>query len=143
MPSEERWKKRFAEAGLLEDDHGMLVITDRDGAILGQANFFKSSAYQNSCEIGYRIYKPENWGKGFTTEAVRLLVSFLFETKTVDRIQATTLPGNERSQKVLEKCGFQLEGTLRKAVFHRGESMDLHLFSVLRGETPPLKDLLA
>jgi len=48
--------------------------------------------------------------------------AFLFETKTIDRIQATTLPENEGSQRVLEKCGFAFEGIMRRAMFHRGRS---------------------
>jgi ribosomal-protein-alanine N-acetyltransferase len=143
MPSELRWKKRLPETGWWEDDHGGLLITDHEDAILGQVVIMKAAVYMNAYELGYRIYQPENWGKGYMTEAVSLVVAFLFETKTVDRVQATFLAGNEGSQQVLEKCGFQFEGILRKAIFHGGQIKDLHLYSILRDESPPLRDLLA
>lgn len=143
IPSELRWKKRLTETGWWEEDHGGMLITDHKDNILGQVLFFKAAAYQNAYEMGYRIYKPANWGKGYMSEAVSLLVAFLFETKPVDRIQATALPENVGSQRVLEKCGFQFEGVLRKAIFHQGRSQDLHLYSILRDECGPLKDLLA
>jgi RimJ/RimL family protein N-acetyltransferase len=104
---------------------------------------FKAAAYQNAYEYGYRIFKPEDRGKGFMPEAVALATAFLFETKRIDRIQATTLPGNEASQRVLEKCGFAFEGTMRKAMFHRGQSCDLRLYSILREDVRPLGELLA
>jgi RimJ/RimL family protein N-acetyltransferase len=47
-------------------------------------------------------------------------------------------PDNVGSRRVLEKCGFTLEGTLRKALFHHGRYQDLSLYSVLRNECPPL-----
>jgi ribosomal-protein-alanine N-acetyltransferase len=76
------------------------------------------------------------------SEAVSLLVAFLFETRPVERIQATALPGNKGSQQVLQKCGFQFEGIMRRALFHRGRAEDVHLFAIVRGEHRPLADLL-
>jgi RimJ/RimL family protein N-acetyltransferase len=44
---------------------------------------------------------------------------------------------------VLKKCGFQFEGIMRQAIFHRGQAQDLHLFAIVRGEQQPLAELLA
>ena len=142
LPSEMRWKKRLSETGWWEEDHGGLLITDHQDNILGQILFFKPIIYGNTYELGYRIYRSENWGKGYMSEAVSLITAFLFATKPVDRIQATTIAGGEGSQAVLKKCGFQFEGVMRKAVFHQGKNQDLHLFSLLREDCGPLKDLL-
>jgi ribosomal-protein-alanine N-acetyltransferase len=143
LPSELRWKKHVMETAWWEENRGGLLITDREDNILGHISFFKAAPYQNAYELGYRIYKPENWGKGYMTEAVSLVVSYLFETKPVDRIQATTLPGNKGSQTVLKKCGFQFEGVLRKVIFFQGANQDLRLYSILRDESEPLKGKLA
>jgi ribosomal-protein-alanine N-acetyltransferase len=143
LPSEIRWKKRLGETGWWEEDHGGLLITDHEDNIVGQVLFFKLEPYASFYELGYRIYKPENWGKGYMSEAVSLLVAYLFATRPVNRIQATTMAGNEASQQVLKKCGFQFEGIMRKAYFHQGQSHDLHLYSILRDEACPLKELLA
>ncbi|MFN2182359.1 MAG: GNAT family N-acetyltransferase [Anaerolineae bacterium] len=143
MPSEIRWKNRLTETGWWEPDHGGLLITDHEDNLLGQILFFKPVAYGNAYELGYRIYRSENWGKGYMSEAVSLMTAWLFETKPVDRIQATALVGNESSEAVLKKCGFQCEGVMRKAVFHQGKNQDLHLYSLLREDCEPLKDRLA
>jgi ribosomal-protein-alanine N-acetyltransferase len=143
LRSEHAARRRFEENGWWDDELGVLLITDREDRILGQIVMFKAAVYQNAYEFGYRIFKPDDRGKGYMSEAVSLAAAFLFETKTIDRIQATTLPENEGSQRVLEKCGFAFEGIMRRAMFHRGRSQDLRLYSILRDDTPRLSDLLA
>lgn len=143
IASEINWKRRMSESGWWTEEHGGLLITDRQDRIVGQVLFFKAADYQSAYELGYRIYKPEDWGQGYMSEAVTLFVAYLFDTRPIDRIQATTIVGNEGSRRVLEKCGFQFEGVMRRAVFHQGRSRDLNLFSIVRGEAPALKQVLA
>ena len=73
-------------------------------------------------------------GKGYCTEAVRIMIDYLFLSKDRVRIQAQTETENLASQKVLEKAGFKKEGTLRKCDFSRGEWRDAYLYSILREE---------
>jgi RimJ/RimL family protein N-acetyltransferase len=142
LASEIRWKGKLSETGWWEEDHGGLLITDYEDNVLGHVLFFKPLVYGNAYELGYRIYQRENWGKGYMTEAVSLITAWLFETKPVDRIQATAIVGNEGSQAVLQKCGFQFEGVMRKAIFHQGRNQDIELYSLLREDCEPLKDRL-
>jgi [ribosomal protein S5]-alanine N-acetyltransferase len=67
----------------------------------------------HSAEIGYWIGEPF-WGKGIASAAVTLIVQYGFKTLGLQRIYASVFEGNVASQKVLEKCGFELEGTFRK-----------------------------
>jgi len=71
-------------------------------------------------EIGY-FFAPSERGKGYGTEAVQLIVDYLFLSKDLARIQAGVDVRNKASQRVLEKVGFQREGTMRKCLFIRGE----------------------
>jgi RimJ/RimL family protein N-acetyltransferase len=142
LVSELQWKKELRETGWWEEHQGGLLITDRAGNIVGNIAFFKTAAYQNAYEIGYRIHQPENWGRGYATEALSLLVAYLFEVRPINRIQATVLPGHAASERVLEKCGFQFEGLMRQAIFHQGQHQDLRLYAILRDESGPLTDKL-
>ena len=79
--------------------------------------------------------KPSERNKGYTIAAVRLLVDYLFSTKKeVERIEAVTDVENVRSQRVLEKNGFKLEGELRKRAFNRGQYRNEYMYSILREE---------
>jgi RimJ/RimL family protein N-acetyltransferase len=84
-------------------------------------------------EIGYTLV-PSERGKGYCTEAIVIMVDYLFLSKDVMRIQAQTDQRNLASQKVLEKAGFKKEGTLRNNFFIRGEWTDDYMYSIVREE---------
>jgi RimJ/RimL family protein N-acetyltransferase len=77
---------------------------------------------------------PSERGKGYGTEAVQLMVDNLFIYRNIARIQATANVGNKAAQRVLEKAGFNAEGTIRKLSFVRGEWKDRILYSILLDE---------
>lgn len=62
--------------------------------------------------VGYRV-SPDFWNRGICTEALRHVVDFIFHKTNLDRLQASADIRNTASNKVLEKCGFRLEGTIR------------------------------
>jgi RimJ/RimL family protein N-acetyltransferase len=97
--------------------------------------YLPRSDYPYLFEIGYRI-KPSERRKGYTTEAARLLVDYLFTTKTdIERIESVTDTENVPSQKVLEKNGFKREGELRKRFFNKnGRYRNEYIYSLLREE---------
>jgi RimJ/RimL family protein N-acetyltransferase len=139
--SEVQDRKNFADTGYWEPDEGILQITDKEDNILGLVKFFKpfTQPTRLGYEIAFAIDLPANWGKGIMTEAVSIFVPYLFATKNIQRIQAMTHPDNIASKRVLEKCSFKFEGTLRKAYLFRGRPIDADMYSILREECPPLK----
>jgi len=110
------------------------IIEKRDGSRIGFiTHFYVLHPASRQLEIGYSLVPTER-GKGYCTEATRLMVDYLFLSKDTMRIQAQTDPRNIASHKVLEKAGFKKEGTLRKSFFMRGEWKDAAMFSILREE---------
>lgn len=63
-------------------------------------------------ELGYSLTRA-HWGRGLAREAVSLLISFLFDVEGHRRIFADTDPDNTRSNDLLKRLGFTLEGRLR------------------------------
>jgi RimJ/RimL family protein N-acetyltransferase len=86
---------------------------------------------ENLMEISC-ILTSDQRGKGYGTEATKLLVDYLFLSKNLIRIQAHTDAKNTASQKALKNVGFKKEGIIRKSAFARGEWRDRALFSILR-----------
>jgi len=64
--------------------------------------------------IGYAIGEAW-WGKGLMTEAVRAVLHFGFCELNLSAISAYCYPFNQRSKKILKKCNFEYEGTLKMA----------------------------
>ena len=108
------------------------VIEKKDGTKIGLMTYFNNQP-RGWIEIGYALL-PQEMGKGYGTEAVQLIVDYLFLSKDIMRIQATTDERNKASQRVLEKAGFKKEGIIRKSGFMRGEWVNDILYSILREE---------
>jgi len=124
--------ERFLESTVFEPKG--FIIEKKDGSKIGYIwHFNMLSPYMNMLELGYGLV-PSERGKGYCTEAARLMVDYLFLSKDIVRILATTHPKNVISQKVLEKVGFKREGTMRKCYFCGGEWTDMFIFSILREE---------
>ena len=64
-------------------------------------------------DIAYRIH-PEYWNMGITTEALKEVVRFIFENTEIERLNGTADVRNIASNKILERCGFIKEGTIRQ-----------------------------
>lgn len=127
-------EKRFENPSQLVKvcERVLFVIEKKEGAKIGFiAHYLVQPAKR--MEVGYDII-PSERGKGYGTEAVQIMVDYLFLSKHIVRIQAVTNVGNKASQRVLEKVGFKKEGTLRKVGYVRGERTDAYIFSILREE---------
>ena len=105
-------------------------IEKKDGSKIGYIGHFLVGKLW---EISYFLI-PSERGKGYGTEAVKIMVDYLFLSKDIVRIQAYIDPRNIASQKVIEKAGFSKEGTVRKFHFVKGEWRDMILYSILRDE---------
>ena len=105
-------------------------VETKDGAKVGYIVNFKSG---DCTGIGY-LFLPDERRKGYGTEAVQMMVDYLFLHRDIIRIQAETHPDNAGSQRVLQKAGFRKEGIIRKSFFSRGMYRDTALWSILRDE---------
>ena len=115
-------------------EYTTFVIEKKDGAKIGGIVHFNVLApYGKTLEMGYALL-PEERGKGYCTEAAKIMVDYLFLSKDIACVQATTDVGNVASQKVLEKAGFKKEGTLRRRFFSNGEWRDTVMLSIIREE---------
>ena len=82
------------------------------GRVIGDISVFDIENSRMG-SVGYR-FDPECWGNGYATEALQAAVEFIFTHTELDRLQATADVRNTASNRVLEKCGFVLEGTIRR-----------------------------
>jgi RimJ/RimL family protein N-acetyltransferase len=125
-------EKAFFELNPFESKR--FIIERKDGTKIGTISHFNMlNPVGKLVEIGYALI-PSERGKGYCTEAVQLMVDYLFLSKETPRIQALTLVKNNASQRVLERVGFKKEGIIRKSFCIRGQWSDFAVFSILRGE---------
>lgn len=113
------------------------IVREADDRLVGTIGFHTISAPNCSAEIAYDV-DPAFWGRGIATACCRAVTAWGFAARGWVRIQATVLETNTASLRVLEKCGFLLEGRLRSYRIVRGRPRDfLMLAAVARtGEKP-------
>ena len=88
-----------------------------------------SRRHRDNFEVAY-LAGEAGRGRGLMTRAVRLLCDWLLE-EGVGRIELRTHPGNEASQRLAERAGFQREGIERKSIWLHGERQDAIVWSLL------------
>jgi RimJ/RimL family protein N-acetyltransferase len=105
-----------------------------DGAIIGGIGLdLQPDVYAHSAELSYWIATP-HWGRGHATRAVAALTDHAFFRLGLTRLYARVFDGNAPSQRVLEKCAYQLEGHMRCAVLKDGCYADQFLYAKLRAQ---------
>jgi RimJ/RimL family protein N-acetyltransferase len=127
-------ERDFNENGLSSEFSELFCIVDTENNIIGTICHIQTVAYSSAREIGFSIFEVKNSTKGYATEAVKLLACYLFETRPINRLQICMPVSHIACEKVVKKCGFIQEGTLRGAIFVRGKFLDTHIYSMLRDE---------
>jgi RimJ/RimL family protein N-acetyltransferase len=140
VASESKLRRDFAETGLWEREEGTLLIITPADEMAGHIEFFKPVGYWDAWELSYQLYDDAFAGRGYVSEAVQLLVDYLFGAKKQHRIQLVIVPENAASRRIAEKCGFTLEGTARGAFFNDGRNQDVLIYSLLRTDPRPWRD---
>ncbi len=90
-----------------------------------------SDIYRFNAEIGYFIGAPY-WNRGIATKAIKIICKFGFEVMDMKRVYAGVFSYNPSSAHVLEKCGFENEGTFKKSLFKNGEFYDEIRYALIR-----------
>lgn len=107
-----------------------IVIKDSN-TLIGSISAVHIKEDVGACEIGYCI--GENWWhQGYTSEAFKKVIEFLFNEVGAKRIWACHAVDNPNSGKVMQKCGLKKEGLLRKAcATGSGKIYDMAIYAIL------------
>jgi RimJ/RimL family protein N-acetyltransferase len=119
---------------LLRQELAMRLISKENGELVGCGGLHVLSWSIPRFEPGYWC-RTKYSGQGFITEATRGLTRFAFDCLNAQCVSIRCDARNERSRRVIERCGFTFEGTLRRSVRERDNVLrDMRHFSILREE---------
>ena len=105
-----------------------------DSKVIGSIGIFRQgNIHRQTAELGYYIAE-EYWGRGIMTEAVKQICEYVFSKSDIIRIYAEPFAYIAASCRVLEKAGFQYEGTLRNNAVKNGKVIDMKMYSLLKTE---------
>lgn len=128
-------EKEWVKNCIFDNSRMVLGICLKDsGKLIGTVNIQEIDWINRSCHVPVLIGDKTEWNKGYATEARLLAIKFAFDERGMERVWATILDSNKASIRMNEKCGFKIEGVMRRAVFKGGEYHDLVMMSILKEE---------
>jgi [ribosomal protein S5]-alanine N-acetyltransferase len=130
-------RRRWERDGYISGDSSAVAIVGKDGTVVGMATW-KPRGFPAGVtyEIGVAI-APEHRGQGLATAAQDLLVEYLLDHTTANRIEALTNDANVAEQKALERLGFRQEGLMRGRSFLQGKYVGTLVYGLLREDRRP------
>ena len=126
----DKWNK-------LRDDSNTIVLiicSKNPDKPIGIAAFHRIDWVGRMAIFYIAIADTENRSKGFGSEATKLIMDYAFNTLNLNRVQLHVAVENEKAIKVYKKTGFEIEGTLRQAMFREGKYHDFHVMGLLKDD---------
>ncbi|MBE3559290.1 MAG: GNAT family N-acetyltransferase [Ktedonobacteraceae bacterium] len=102
--------------------------------LVGYVQLAQIEREERRAAVGILIGDKQAWGRGIGSAALRILLDYAFTIEELERVYAETYSFNTRSFRLMERVGFQLEGTMRQHEIHNGIRQDMHLFGMLKSE---------
>ena len=117
------------------DDRAAFIFADvADDRAVGEVVINEIDALNRGANLRIAIFAAADWGGGYGTDALRLMVRYGFETLRLHRIELGVYDFNPRAIRAYEKVGFQREGLLRDALLWEGTYHSMITMSILEHE---------
>lgn len=120
----------------IKNDDRWAIELKENGKVIGALRIYpdENKGKYYAKDINY-VLSDKYWGKGYMTEAVKSVIKYAFEELNIDLLAVFHYPHNIRSRRVIEKCGFQYEGTLKQSSRrYDGKSFDIVHYSILKSD---------
>jgi RimJ/RimL family protein N-acetyltransferase len=137
-PISVKWTREWLEEELYKDPPGftMFAIHLLDGdRLIGEIGLEEEEEQPSGdVFVAVGIGERENWGKGYGTDAMSILLKYAFNELGLERVSLTVSEYNPRAIQSYLKVGFVEEGRLRAAEKRAGHRYDLIYMGILREE---------
>lgn len=110
------------------------AIVERSGRVIGCVRLWRISYRNRSAMLTIFIGDKSRWGKGYGTDALRVVLRHAFGPMELRRVELHVFDFNHRAIRSYEKAGFVREGVRRQALARDGRYHDILVMGVLRDE---------
>lgn len=127
--------KKWFEENENSDKFAFFIIKDKaEDIVIGEICLSGFQGKHANGWVGISIGEPEKWGKGFGTDAMRVILRYGFGMLNLHHISLTVFEYNLRAVKSYEKAGFKLEGVQRQFLNRDGRRWDMYRMGILKRE---------
>lgn len=131
LHEEEKW---FESITSVSDTYKFAIETLADNKFIGGCNITGVDWKNSVATVGIFIGGSENRGKGYGSDAMKVLMDFIFMQMNINKIRLTVYSHNQSAIKCYKKCGFKVEGLLRQEVYRDGKYYDKISMGLLKAD---------
>ncbi len=114
------------------------IVEAKSGRLIGTMGLHRISWKDRRAVSAAVIGEKKFWGKGYGSEAKMLFLNYAFNTLNLRKVCSAVLGFNKRSQAYNKKCGYRVEGVLRRHIYKEGKYADEVLMAVFKEDWLPL-----
>lgn len=111
-----------------------VIVLRENGKVIGEAGLLRMFQVWRTTDLSIIIGEKEEWGKGYGTEAIGLLLDYAFGYLNFHRVAIGVVGFNERAIRFYEKAGFKREGIQREGYYYNHNYHDFVMMSILEDE---------
>jgi RimJ/RimL family protein N-acetyltransferase len=115
-----------------ETTYAFSICTLADDRIIGGIGLDGIRWTHRDCFVGIGLGEREFWGKGYGTDAMRIILRYAFTELNLHRITLDVFEYNQRGVRSYEKAGFVIEGRSRGLILREGRRWDVIFMGILR-----------
>ena len=128
-PYTELAAKQWVKLANMDNPLTNLAIVYKGSVVGGIGIKMQTDVFRKSAEIGYWLGE-KYWNKGISTQALKAMLPYAFDTFDINRLFAHVFESNIASIRVLIKCGFKEEACLKKSIIKNNQLQDCYIYSI-------------
>ncbi len=133
VPMTDEAEQNWYDSAVKDDtQYSFAIRTLADDTHIGNCGLFSINQKDRSAMFGILVGEKDYWGKGYGTDATRLVLRFAFWELNLNRVELEVFDYNPRAIRAYEKAGFVREGVRRDALFREGAYHDIIVMGILR-----------
>jgi RimJ/RimL family protein N-acetyltransferase len=133
---EEKWFE--SQSSNSNGNYNFAIETLADAEYIGGCGINSISWKNRHCHVGIFIGDTDYLGKGYGTDAMRILLRFIFNEMNLRKAILEVYDFNERAKKSYAKCGFTEEARLKEEIFRFGTYYDIIRMTLFRRDAEAL-----
>jgi RimJ/RimL family protein N-acetyltransferase len=132
--------KKFLEEVCADNSREwFVVVIKKNDRVIGEAGLLRMFPAWRTTDVSVIIGEKEEWGKGYGTETILLLLDYAFRHLDFHRVAIGVVGFNERALRFWEKVGFRREGIQRDGYYYDDKYYDFVTMSILEDEFRELR----
>lgn len=134
LPISREMQKKWFEKTITDSGKKKFIIETFDNEMIGLLGIMNIDIKNRHCECGITLGVKEFRGRGYASDALSVVIKFLFDEWDINRIYAKIFDYNKKSIHFFTSLGFNEDGRIKDYIYTRGEYHDMIIMSLKKAD---------